>query len=153
VSLIHKAEQVYVVGMRRSFPVASYLAYSLLRVGKRTVFVDNVGGLAGHQMQTIGPKDLLIAISYQSYSPETVEAVEAASHAGAKILSLTDSLISPLAKRATQVLVVRESQVRAFRSLSASFCLAQTLTIGLAYEQDRLKGAGRKRLKADIDAN
>ena len=62
-------------------------------------------------------------------------------------MSITDSLISPLAKRATQVLLVRESQVRAFRSLSASICLAQTLAIGLAYEQERLEAGRRKRLK------
>jgi DNA-binding MurR/RpiR family transcriptional regulator len=147
VGLIQKADTVYIIGMKRSFPVAAYLAYSFLRVGKRAVFVDNVGGLGGHQMRTIAPNDLLIAISYQPYAPETVEAVDAAVEAGAKILSITDSLISPLAKGAAQALIVRESQVRAFRSLSASICLAQTLVIGLAYEQEREGGAGRKRGK------
>jgi len=147
VSLINKAGALYIVGMRRAFPVASYLAYSFLRVGKRTVFVDNVGGLGAHEMRTIAPGDLLIAISYQPYAAETVEAVEAAVEAGAKVLSITDSLISPLAKGAAQVLLVRESQVRAFRSLSASICLAQTLVIGVAYEQERTDSGGRKRAK------
>jgi DNA-binding MurR/RpiR family transcriptional regulator len=147
VSLISKAGTLYIVGMRRAFPVASYLAYSFLRVGKRAVFVDNVGGLGAHQMRTIAPGDLLIAISYQPYAAETVEAVEAAVEAGAKILSITDSLISPLAKGASQVLLVRESQVRAFRSLSASICLAQTLVIGVAYEQERVEAGARKRPK------
>jgi len=136
VSLIHKADTVYVIGMRRSFPVAAYLTYSFLRAGKRTTMVDNAGGLARHQMQTIGAADLLIAISYQPYASETVEAVSAALDAKAKVLAITDSLISPLAKGAAQVLQVRESEVRAFRSLSASICLAQTLVIGLAYEQE-----------------
>jgi len=147
VSLIHKADTIYIIGMRRAFPVASYIAYSFLRVGKRAVFVDNVGGLGEHQMRTIAPDDLLIAISYQPYAQETIAAVEAAVEAGAKILSITDSLISPLVKGAAQVLLVRESQVRAFRSLSASICLAQTLVIGLAYEQERAEGTGRKRAK------
>jgi DNA-binding MurR/RpiR family transcriptional regulator len=136
VSLIHKAESVYIVGMRRAFPVAAYLTYSFLRAGKRTTMVDNAGGLASQQMQTIGAADLLIAISYHPYATETIEAVGAALEAGAKVLAITDSLISPLAKGAAQVLQVRESEVRAFRSLAASICLAQTLVIGLAYEQE-----------------
>jgi DNA-binding MurR/RpiR family transcriptional regulator len=131
--------------MRRSFPVAAYLTYSFLRAGKRTVMVDNAGGLARHQMQTIGAGDLLIAISYQPYASETVEAVDTAVDAKAKVLAITDSLISPLAKGAAQVLQVRESEVRAFRSLSASICLAQTLVIGLAYEQETAAAAAKSK--------
>jgi DNA-binding MurR/RpiR family transcriptional regulator len=149
VSLIHAAETVYVVGMRRAFPVTAYLTYSFLRAGKRTVMVDNAGGLARHQMQTIRPADLLIAISYQPYASETVEAVGAALDARAKVLAITDSLISPLARGAAQVLQVRESEVRAFRSLSASICLAQTLVIGLAYEQETA-AASRKQPKKPL---
>jgi DNA-binding MurR/RpiR family transcriptional regulator len=52
-----------IMGFRRSFPVASYLAYSLQQVGKRVFFLDGVGGLARQQVRTIQPNDLLIAIS------------------------------------------------------------------------------------------
>jgi DNA-binding MurR/RpiR family transcriptional regulator len=147
VALIAGADTLYIIGMRRAFPVAAYLAYSFLRVGKKSVFMDNVGGLAAHQMRTVSSKDLLIAISYHPYAPETVEAVDAAVKSDAKVLAITDSFISPLAKGAAQVLQVRESQVRAFRSLSASICLAQTLVIGLAYEQERAGATGGPRGK------
>ena len=82
--------------------------------------------------RAISAKDLVIAISYHSYAPETVSAVEAASIAGAKILAISDSLASPIAKLATQTMVVRESQVRGFRSLSASLCVAQALVVPIA---------------------
>ena len=146
VALIDKAEMVYVVGFRRSFPVASYLAYSLQQVNKRTLFVDGVAGLSKLQMQTIGSEDVLIAVSYQPYAGETIEAVEAAASHGARIISISDSLVSPIAKLATLVLQVRESEVRSFRSLSASICLAQALVIDLAFESSRT--SGKKRLKA-----
>lgn len=137
VALIRRSETLYVMGMRRSFPIAAYLAYSFLQAGKRTTFVDGVGGLTAQQLRPIGRKDLLIAISYHSHAVETVAGVETAALAGAAVLSITDSLISPIAKGATQTLQVRESEVRAFRSLSASICLAQTLVIGFAYEEER----------------
>jgi DNA-binding MurR/RpiR family transcriptional regulator len=144
VKLIDEAETVYVVGFRRSFPVASYLAYSLQQVNKRTLFIDGVAGLTRQQVQTIRPKDLLIAVSYHPYAEETVQAVEMAVERSAKVLSISDSLVSPIAKPASLVLHVRESEVRSFRSLAASICLAQALVIGFAFESNKGKGKGRK---------
>jgi DNA-binding MurR/RpiR family transcriptional regulator len=59
--------------------------------------------------------------------------VHAAADRGCKVLSISDSLVSPVAKPATQVLQVREAEIRKFRSLSASMCLAQALVISYAF--------------------
>ncbi len=152
VALIRKAQIVHIVGMRRAFPVATYLAYAIPQAGKPTVLIDGVGGLTVQQFRAISAKDLVIAISYHSYAQETISAVEAASAAGAKILAISDSLASPIAKLATQTMVVRESEVRGFRSLSASLCVAQALVVGLAYEQERgalRRGSGKSPVAAD----
>ncbi|HYE46630.1 MAG TPA: MurR/RpiR family transcriptional regulator [Caulobacter sp.] len=143
VALIRKAEMVYVAGFRRAFPVSSYLAYSLQQLGKRTMFIDGVAGLARQQVQSIGPRDLLIAVSYHPYAEETVVAVETAVGRGAKVLAVSDSLVSPIAKPATAVLQVRESEIRSFRSLAASICLAQALVIGFAFAESGEGGKGR----------
>lgn len=133
IRLIQAADTIYVAGFRRSFPVASYLAYLLQQVGRRTILVDGVAGLARQQMAAIRKGDLLIGISYQPYAGETLELVERAVEQGADILAISDSLVSPIAKPATCVLQVREAEVRGFRSLAASICLAQALAIGLAF--------------------
>jgi DNA-binding MurR/RpiR family transcriptional regulator len=117
-----------------------------LRVGKRTVLVDGVGGLIAQQLGAIGPKDLLLAISYSPYAEETIGAVQSAVAAGAKVLAISDSAVSPIAKVATQVLQVRESEVRSFRSLTTSICLAEALVIGFAFERERTGARGRKRV-------
>jgi len=125
------------MGVRRSFPIASYLAYSLQQVGKRAHFLNGVGGLPQRQAITMGPRDLLVAISYHPYAQETIEVIKTALGVGAKVLAISDSLVGPIAKAATLVLQVRDSEVREFRSLGASFCLAQTLVVGLAFERER----------------
>jgi DNA-binding MurR/RpiR family transcriptional regulator len=145
VDLILAADTVHVVGFRRSFPVASYIAYSLLQAGKRAVFVDGVGGLAKQQVQMIGANDLLIAVSFHPYSEETVGIVDVVRANDGRILAISDSLVSPVAKPADHVLQVRESEVRKFRSLSASMCLAQALVINFAFEATRVPGAGKGR--------
>jgi len=152
IKLINEATTLYVMGFRRSFPVASYLAYSLQQVGKRVFFLDGVGGLARQQARTIQQNDLLIAISYHPYAEETVGVTEAASAAGAKVLAISDSLVGPIAKVATLVLQVKDSDVRNFRSLAASLCLAQTLVVGLAFERERPVVVRKRRDKVRASA-
>jgi DNA-binding MurR/RpiR family transcriptional regulator len=141
VKLITDADTVHVAGFRRSFPVAAYLAYSLHQADKRTVLVDNVGGMAMQQVHSLSPRDLLVAVSYHPYAEESVHLVEAAVARGCKVLTLTDSLVSRVAKPATQVLQVREAEIRKFRSLSVSMCLAQALVISYAFANPPPEGA------------
>ncbi len=132
VKMIAQADTVHVAGFRRSFPVASYLAYSLLQVDKKTVFIDSVGGMTRQQMKAISRNDLLIAVSYHPYAEEAVELIHSAVERRCKVLSISDSLVGPVAKPATLVLQVREAEIRKFRTLSASMCLAQALVISYA---------------------
>jgi DNA-binding MurR/RpiR family transcriptional regulator len=131
IDLLERAGTVFIVGFRRSFPVASYLAYLLAQTDKRTVLVDGLAGLQLQQIRGLQAGDVIVAISFAPYSPETVSLVEAAKERCA-VISITDSVIGPIAKDASLVLQVRESEVRGFRSLAASMCLAQSLAIGLA---------------------
>lgn len=133
VTLIEQADTVFVAGFRRSFPVAAYLAYSLHQVDKKTVFIDSVGGMTRQQIHGITRDDLLLVVSYQPYAEEAVHLIDTAVDNQCKVLSISDSPVSPVAKPATLVLQVKEAEIRKFRSLSASMCLAQALVISYAF--------------------
>lgn len=133
VKLISQADTVFVAGFRRSFPVAAYLAYSLHQVDKKTVFIDSVGGMTRQQIHGITRNDLLLVVSYQPYAEEAVHLIDAAVDAHCKVLSISDSPVSPVAKPASLVLQVKEAEIRKFRSLSTSMCLAQALVISYAF--------------------
>jgi len=134
IELVAGAQTVFVAGFRRSFPVSSYLAYSLQQGGKRTIFLDGVAGLSAHQIKSIHPDDLLLTVSYHPYAPETTQLAQAAAAANTPILAISDSPVSPIAKLSAQLLLVQEVDVRSFRSLSASLCLAQALAIGFVFQ-------------------
>ncbi len=145
VDLIANAAVVHVAGFRRAFPISAYLAYSLQQLGKHVQFIDGVGGLARPQANSIDDKDLLIAVSFHPYAPETVELTEIAARNGAKILSISDSRVSPVAKLADIALQVHDSEVRSFRSLAASMCLAQAVVIGFAFDAESNRRPVRKK--------
>ena len=50
------------------------------------------------------------------------------------MLSISNSLVSPTAKPATLALQVKEAEIRKFRSLAATMCLAQAMVISYAFE-------------------
>lgn len=142
VEMIRTANAVYIIGLRRSFPVAAYVAYALRHVGKRAHLLDGVAGMLAEQSTMVTSKDLLIAVSFQPYANETVEVVAASKEQKAKILAITDSRLSPIASHADLTFEIKDAEVRQFRSLTASLCLAQSLVISYAFE---VEGRSRAR--------
>ncbi|WP_300002736.1 MurR/RpiR family transcriptional regulator [uncultured Cedecea sp.] len=139
VELLAQAETIYVVGLRRSFSVAAYLSYALSHLECRPVLLDGMGGMFREQVSRITERDILVSISFSPYAEETVMISEIAANAGAKQIVITDSQISPLAVLSDLCFVVKEAQVDAFRSQSATLCLVQSLMIALAYFQGNRK--------------
>lgn len=131
VAILAGAETIYLVGMRRAFPVAAYLAYALPKLGIRSLLIDNVAHLGADQLAHVGPRDALVAISFSPYTPTTVELAAAAAARHAPVVALTDSPFSPLAELATVWLEVIEADFGAFRSMAATFCLAMTLAVAV----------------------
>ena len=132
VTLMKKAKVIYLVGQLRSAPVVELMRYVLTMLGKRTVLLDASGGLATHMGKLMGPRDLLIAVSFRLYARETVNIVEDAAARGVPVLAITDSTLSPLAKDATALFTVPEHEYIFSRSLAAPMCIAQALMVSLA---------------------
>lgn len=132
VSLMNKANVIFLVGQLRSAPVVELMRYVLTMLGKRTVLLDASGGLATHMGKLMGPRDLLIAVSFRFYATETVNIVEDAASRGVPMLAITDSTLSPLAKNAKALFTVPEHEYIFSRSLAAPMCIAQALLVSLA---------------------
>ncbi len=144
VAVLARANVVHVVGQRRAFPVAAYLAYGMNHLGRRAFLVDSVGGMSAEQGSAVHKGDTLIAVSFSPYSPETLAVTEAAVKAGASVLAITDGPLSPLAPLAKVCLEVEEAEVESFRSLSACMCLALTLVVSLGHRlENSPKSAAR----------
>jgi DNA-binding MurR/RpiR family transcriptional regulator len=132
IGLLVRADTIYVVGQRRSFCVAHYLAYALAQLGVKATLVDNVGGLGPDQLANASEADALVAVSFAPYSPVTVSLAQNAQKRRTPLVVVTDSALSPIAGIADARFEIVESDFGAFRSLAATFCLAMTLAVGVA---------------------
>jgi DNA-binding MurR/RpiR family transcriptional regulator len=135
--MIAAARTIYLLGLRRAFPITAYLAYGLGKLGLRAALVDNVAALAPEQIAGAGPEDVLIAISFTPYTPATIDLSEKAAARRMPIVAITDSAFSPLAPHAAVKFEVVEADFAGFRSLSASFCLAAALAVAVGARTSR----------------
>jgi DNA-binding MurR/RpiR family transcriptional regulator len=126
------ARMIYLLGQRRTFPVSAYLSYMLGNLDLPHMLLDNVGGMADVQARSAGPQDALLAISFTPYAPATVQIATQAAERGVPIVAITDSSFSPIASIAASWLEVVESDLGAFRTLSASMAVAMSVAIATA---------------------
>ena len=126
------AETIYLIGLRRSYPIASYMAYAFGKLGVRAILVDSVGGLAAEQITFAAAKDAVLAISFAPYASETISLAQAAAGRGVPVISVTDSPFSPLAQLPGPWIEISEANFEGFRSMAATLTLAMTLTVAVA---------------------
>lgn len=134
VTVLSKARTIHLAGFRRSFPVASYLAYVFDKLGVPAVLHDGVAGL-GHR-STLQPDDALLAITFAPYSEETLALATQARDRGLPVVALTDPPATSLSGVASTILTVTEIDFGAFRSLSAAIALALALAVAVAARRE-----------------
>lgn len=130
--LMERAETIYLVAQNRSSPVVLLMRYLLTMIGKRCILLDASGGLATHMARSMGPRDVLFAVSFRYYANEVVQIVDQAASEGHDVIAISDTTLSPLAKSAKILFAVPEYQQSLSRSLAAPMCVAQALVVATA---------------------
>jgi DNA-binding MurR/RpiR family transcriptional regulator len=130
------AETIWFAAGGRARPVTAYMKYMLTKLGIRTQEFREAPSEAMRELNLIGPNDVLLVVSFAPYGELTVKLAQEAASRGAEIVSVTDTMVSPVALDMT--LLVTEESIFGFRSLCATMNLAQYLAIeiGLKREKD-----------------
>lgn len=136
VAILARAETVYLVARRRAYPLTSYMAYGFGKLGVRTHLVNSPTATDSEIAGMASSADAAIAVSFTTYSADTVALARAMAGEGVPVIAITDSSFSPLVDVATEWLEVAEADHAGFRSLSASMALCMALTVAVASERE-----------------
>jgi DNA-binding MurR/RpiR family transcriptional regulator len=131
VKLLTAARTLYVLGHRRSFPVAYYLNYALTQLELHTQLLDTVGGMLNEPARLIGPKDALLVVSFRNYTPDVLAIAQDCYKREVPVVAITDHALSPLALAARVCFQIDERPTRPFPMLVAPLCLAQALVVAV----------------------
>ncbi len=137
VEILSQAGTIYLLGLRRSFPISTYMSYAFGKLSVRNVLIDAIGGLAQEELGFATSRDAVLAISFTPYASETVALAQAAAARGVPIVAITDSGFSPLVSLSEIWFEVAEANFEGFRSMAATLSLAMTLTVAVAEMRGR----------------
>ena len=126
--IIAQSRRVFCLGLRSTFSVAYSFHYARALFGADSVLVDGPGGIATDTLRTIGPGDTLLAISVKPYTRQTVQAARYADKRGARVIAVTDSEVSPLAKLSRETIIVGTETPSFFHTMSPAFAAIECLT-------------------------
>lgn len=133
VDKIVAADKIYIIGVRSSSSLAGFLNFNFRMIFDNVKFVQTTSGSEMfEQIMSIGPNDVMIAISFPRYSKRIVNAVEYAHNAGADVISLTDSHQSPIAGVADQLLLARSDLVSFVDSLVAPLSIINAIIVAVS---------------------
>ena len=144
IAMLAEAETIYILARRRSYPVASYIAYALGKLKVRSQIVESPSGLNPEVISFATVRDAALAISFSPYAPATIEEARLLSEQGVPMVAITDSAFSPLAQFADVWFEVAEADFGGFRSLSATMALSMALSVGVAEKRRSSSRRGKK---------
>ena len=135
------AKSIYIVGLGSSAILASSLNHSLRMIfdSVRLIEASSADEIYA-QIMNISPDDAVVAMSFPRYSKKLISAVNFAKDSGATVIALTDSVSSPIASFADNLLVARSDMASFADSLIAPLSVINALVVAVSRKkQDELR--------------
>ncbi len=138
VDTILQAKNIYVIGLRSCAPLASFLAFYLTMMFENVHLLQtNSASEIFEQMLRIGKEDVMIGISFPRYSMRTLKALEFANNRSAKVITLTDSVHSPMNLYSSCNLIAESDMSSIVDSLVAPLSVINALIVALCMKKQR----------------
>lgn len=132
VQSILDAKRIYILGVRSSAPLASFLGFyfNLIFDNVRLVHTTSVSEMF-EQIIHASHQDVVIGISFPRYSMRTINAMRFAQNQGATVVAITDSIDSPLAENSDHVITARSDMASFVDSLVAPLSVINALIVAI----------------------
>lgn len=125
--LLEGAPRVYVAGFRACFPLAFALHYEYRLFREDVALIRGDAGTLELELRPLARGDAVVVASFAPYSTEAVRVAEAARAAGCRVLALSDSVVSPIARQADLCLRFPVEGPSFFPSITAGMALVEML--------------------------
>ena len=136
VDILLEAKTVYVIGIRSCAPLAEFLSFYLNMVRGGIVLLKTTSlSEVFEQMLRVGREDAVIGIGFPRYSMRTLKALEFANDRNAKVITITDSVHSPMCLYSSCNLFAASDMVSIVDSLVAPLSVINALVVALCLKQ------------------
>ncbi len=136
VNIILEARTIYLVGVRSCEPLADFLHFYLNMIRGNIVLLKTTSVTEMfEQMIRIDERDAIVGISFPRYSMRTLKAMEFANDRNAKVITITDSIHSPMNLYSSCNLLAKSDMVSIVDSLVAPLSVINALVVALCLKR------------------
>lgn len=137
VKAISKAKTIYIFAVRSSAALASFLGYYYSLIFENVKVISTYGETEIYEnLFRITSDDVFIGISFPRYSNAAIKAMNFAHRRGAKVIALTDSMVSPLVAMSDYVLIAKSDMASVVDSLVAPLSMINALIVATVINLD-----------------
>ena len=127
VETLRSSRRVYVLGLRGAYSAAFLFHYAYQLFRDNSQLLNASAGIFADHLRGIGADDSMLVISFPPYTQLTIDAVGYAAEAGAKIIAITDSEVSPAALAAAHTIVTYHDSPSFYQSFTGALAVSQAL--------------------------
>lgn len=132
---IIESKSVYIIGLRSSTALSEFLGFYLNLIRDKVYVVTYTIGDIFEQLFRLGKDDLVIGIGFPRYSTRTINALEYSKSKGAKVVAITDSMLSPLASNADYTLIAKSNMESIVDSIVAPLSVLNALIVAVGVKE------------------
>ena len=137
VDAIVSARKIYIIGVRSSAAIASFLHFYFNLIFDNVVLVSaSTASEIFESLLRVGEGDVVIGVSFPRYSSRTVQAMSFARDRGAATVAITDSEASPLIPISQYLLMARSDMASFVDSLVAPLSLVNALLVAVSQRKN-----------------
>ena len=138
VNAILKAKRVFILGVRSVAPLANFLGYYLNYMFTDVHVITGSGSVEMFEkIVGVNSEDVVIAFSFPRYSASTTKGAQYCRSAGATVIGITDSRLSPLGSSSDHILLAKSDMVSLVDSLVAPLSIVNALIVAVAARKEK----------------
>ena len=136
--MVSREEFSAAVNARSVEPLANFLGYYLNYMFNNVHVVSGFGaGEMFEKIVSVNSSDAVIAFSFPRYSSTTTKGAKYCRSAGATVIGITDSKLSPLGSNCDHVLIAKSDMVSLVDSLVAPLSIVNALIVAVAAQKEK----------------
>jgi len=145
-AILMKARTVFSAGQRTAYSAAYHFAYLYGYFSTKTILLDGPGGIGADPLTHCSSEDALLVVSLEPAAKRSVEIAHFARQRGAKVISITNSPLSPVGRISDTAIIINHESPAFFDAMTSAFAAVETLIALVAgAEGSKVPGAVRVR--------
>lgn len=151
IRMLSRARRLFILAMRSSFGLATLAHSHFSGIRSRVTLVESSRGMMPDLLTDVRPSDVMLAISFPRYTRGTVEIAEYVKGRGCRVIAITDSILSPLARISDLVIQAKIEGLGFINSYTSAVAVINCLSTGVSMANPKMSIRTLKTIEKELE--